>query len=62
MQLIIVLICLLASTFAVTGINFDGFIKKNHVWEARFLAILIILTLAYASSQFLLFILSYNII
>lgn len=37
----------LVSTFAITGINFDGIIKKNHVWEARFLVAILIMISSY---------------
>ncbi len=43
-----VLLC----TFAVSGINFDNFIKKNHIWEARILAIVFILVLSYNLANF----------
>jgi uncharacterized membrane protein YwzB len=49
---VIYALSLVCSTFAISGINFDGFIKKNHVWEARFLAVLMILGLAYLVAQF----------
>lgn len=52
-ELIVRCVSLLASTFAISGINFDHFIKKEHVWEARFLAILMILGLSFVSSEFL---------
>ena len=42
-KLMIYAISILASTFAVSGINFDHLIKKNHIWEARFLSIIFIL-------------------
>lgn len=53
LSIIIRCICLFASTFAISGVNFDHFIKKEHVWEARFLAILMIIGLAYTSSSFM---------
>ena len=52
MLCVIYALSLVCSTFAVSGINFDGFIKKNHVWEARFLAVLMILGLSYVVAQF----------
>lgn len=53
-KIIVYAISLLCSTFAVSGINFDGFIKKNHVWEARFLSVILILSLSYLLSGFIL--------
>lgn len=40
-------ICLIISTFAISGVNFDNIIKRDHIWEARFLSIVIILSLTY---------------
>lgn len=51
-KIVIYAVCLFMSIFAVSGINFDHFIKTNHVWEARFLNILISFTLAYGLSRF----------
>ncbi len=61
-KLIIYAISILMSTFAVSGINFDGFIKKNHIWEARFLSIIFILCLSYILANFLYDIMSISII
>jgi uncharacterized membrane protein YwzB len=59
---IIYLISTIVSTFAVSGINFDYIIKKNHIWEARFLSIITILSLAYLISNFFISLLNINII
>ena len=61
-KLIIYAISILMCTFAVSGINFDGFIKKNHIWEARFLSIIFILSLSYILANFLYDIMSISII
>ncbi|GEM_PF-4197192 len=61
-KLIIYAISILMCTFAVSGINFDGFIKKNHIWEARFLSIIFILCLSYILANFLYDIMSISII
>lgn len=61
-KLIIYAISILMSTFAVSGINFDGFIKKNHIWEARFISIIFILCLSYILANFLYDIMSISII
>lgn len=61
-KLIIYAISILMCTFAVSGINFDGFIKKNHIWEARFLSIIFILCLSYILVNFLYDIMSISII
>lgn len=61
-KLIIYALSILMCTFAVSGINFDGFIKKNHIWEARFLSIIFILCLSYILANFLYDIMSVSII
>lgn len=61
-KLIIYAISILMCTFVVSGINFDGFIKKNHIWEARFLSIIFILCLSYILANFLYDIMSISII
>jgi len=61
-KLIIYAISILMCTFAVSGINFDGFIKKNHIWEARLLSIIFILCLSYILANFLYDIMSISII
>ena len=45
---------LFVSVFAVTGINIETIIKKNHVWEARFLSALLIMSLTYLSGSLIL--------
>ena len=44
---------LLLSAFALSGVNFDHFIKAKYKNEARVLAFLLILSLAYTSSMFI---------
>ena len=40
------------AAYGVSAINFDGFIKKGHVWEARVLAMLMIFALGYLTARF----------
>lgn len=61
-NLIIYLLSTIICAFAVSGINFDPLIKKGHVWEARFLSIVIILALSYLVANFIIGILSINIL
>ena len=44
---------LLASVFGVSGINFEGLVKRNRVYEAKVLVVLLILSLTYLSSSFI---------
>lgn len=44
---------LLASTFAVSGINFNDLFKKNKVFESRILVMMIVLSLSYLASRFI---------
>lgn len=61
-NLFIYLLSTILCAFAVSGINFDPIIKKGHVWEARFLSIIIILSLAHLLSSFFIELLSINIL
>lgn len=60
-RIFIYALSLIISTFAISGINFDSIIKRNHVWEARVLSIVIILALTYLVANFILDIASINI-
>ena len=46
-------ITLFASIFAISGINFDGFIKTNKVLEARLLVILLSIATSYLVTNFI---------
>ncbi len=52
-KLFIYIITLFASIFALSGINFDGFIKTNKAIEARVLVILLSLALSYLVTNFI---------
>jgi len=43
-----------ASAFALSGINFEKFIKKNRIWETRILVLLLSLALGYIVTNFIL--------
>lgn len=45
-------IFVLLSAYALSGVNYDGFIKKNHVLEARVLTILLSIALGYLVTNF----------
>ncbi|MBR4694129.1 MAG: DUF1146 domain-containing protein [Bacilli bacterium] len=46
-------ITLMMSIYATSGINFDGFIKKNKAIEARVLVILLSVALSYLATNFI---------
>lgn len=52
-KLYIYIITLFASIFALSGINYDGFIKTNKAIEARILVILLSLALSYLVTSFI---------
>lgn len=52
-QSTIYIICVLLSVFAISGINFKNFFKKDHVWEARIFIIIVSLVLGYLLASFL---------
>lgn len=49
----IYIISVMLSVFALSGINFDGFIKSKKVIEARILVILLSLALGYLVTNFI---------
>jgi len=49
----IYVITLLLSVFALSGINFDGFIKTNKALEARILVILLSIAISYLVTSFI---------
>ena len=50
---IIYVITLFASVFALSGVNFDGFIKSNKAIEARLLVILLSIATSYLVTNFI---------
>ncbi|MBE6155606.1 MAG: DUF1146 domain-containing protein [Firmicutes bacterium] len=44
---------LFLSVFATSGLNFEGIIKRNHIYEAKALVILLIMSLTYLSASFI---------
>ena len=51
-KIIIYGVSMLASVFAVSGINFEKFVKSRSVWETRVLSIMMILGLSYLVANF----------
>lgn len=58
-EILIYGISLLASVFAISGINFEKFVKNKAVWETRVLSILMILGLAYIVANFIIGMMSF---
>lgn len=50
---IIYVITLFASIYALSGVNFDGFIKTNKAIEARLLVILLSIATSYLVTNFI---------
>jgi uncharacterized membrane protein YwzB len=44
---------LFTTTFAVSGINFNGFFKTKHELEAKIFVALLILGISFAASEFI---------
>ena len=49
----IYIVSVMLSVFALSGINFDGFIKSKKVIEARILVVLLSLALGYLVTNFI---------
>lgn len=52
-KVFIYVITLFASIFAISGINFDGFIKTNKAIEARILVFFLSIALSYLVTNFI---------
>ena len=52
-KIYIYILMLLLSSFALSGVNFNQIIKTNYKNEARILAFLLILSLSFTSSMFI---------
>lgn len=48
----IYIVSVLLSTFAISGINFNNLFRKNKVFEARTLVVLLVLALGYLVGTF----------
>ncbi len=46
-------ICLFASIFALSGINFEKFMKRNKILEARLLIMILSFALSYLLTNFI---------
>lgn len=60
-KLIVYLISLMLSIFAISGLNINHIFKKNHENEAKCFYILIIVSLTYLVAEFILAISSINL-
>lgn len=52
-KVFIYVITLFASIFALSGVNFDGFIKTNKAIEARLLVLLLSMATSYLVTNFI---------
>jgi len=50
---LIYLIVLAITMWAIDGVNFNNIFKKNHIYQARIFYILIVLSIAYLASSFI---------
>lgn len=59
---IIYILSILMSIFIVSGINFNNFFKKNHIWEARMFIVVISFIIGYLFGSFIIEFLSISTI
>lgn len=52
-KIIIYIFSVIISLFTLSGINFNNFFKKNHIWEARFFVVIVSLIMGYLLAQFI---------
>jgi uncharacterized integral membrane protein (TIGR02327 family) len=50
---LVYILCVLLSAFTISGINFNNFFKKNHIWEARIFVIIISFIMGYLLGSFI---------
>ena len=50
---LIYLIMLIITIWAMEGLNINNIFKKNHIYQARIFYILIVLSISYMSSSFI---------
>jgi uncharacterized integral membrane protein (TIGR02327 family) len=50
---VVYIISVLISVFAVSGINFNNFFKKGHIWEARLFVVVISFIMGYLLAEFI---------
>ena len=50
---VIYMISVIIPCFVMTGINFNNFFKKNHVWEARLFVVIVSLIMGYLLAEFI---------
>ena len=48
------LICFVLAWHAMSAVQFERILKKNHVWQAQVLYVLIVMALGYLSGSFIL--------
>lgn len=61
-KIIIYIVSIMASIFTVSGINFNNFFKKGHIWEARFFVVIISFIMGYLLAEFIINFSNLNII
>lgn len=52
-KLFLYALTLMIATFIVSGLNINNIFKKNHIWEAKFFVVSLILGISYILTNFL---------
>ncbi|NMA50789.1 MAG: DUF1146 domain-containing protein [Mollicutes bacterium] len=52
-KIYIYFLVLIVTIFSLTGINFNGFFKKNHIIEAKIFVMLIAFAISFLVSEFI---------
>ena len=61
-KVIVYIISVLISIFCLSGINYNNFFKKNHIWEARFFIVVVSLIMGELLANFIINFASLSII
>ena len=52
-KVVIYILSVMLSLFVISGINFNNFFKKNHIWEARLFVVIMSLIMGYLLAEFI---------
>ena len=54
------IICFILAWHGMSAVHYERFLKKNHVWQAQLLYVMIVMSLGYLSGSFVLAIAYYR--
>ncbi len=52
-KLLVYIVSVILSCFVMTGINYNNFFKRNHIWEARLFIVIVSLIMGNLLAEFI---------